>query len=781
MSFLFSILLRIKNILLSLNQTIMQHFSLFKNIQKPLLFIAMILSINPLFSQKAKVLETKPLNPDLLEISEQNSNREWLRIRPELTLKVDDFFEKNRKALGLSAQDEFELVKVETDQLGMKHHRFQQYHQGYKVFGGDYILHEKDGKVVTANGKIATDLPQAKQSLVSEEMAFQAALKAVPSQKYLWLSKNSEKNAKSRTEHPEKYLMPKGEKVWKPLDFNASVSLDNVQLVWQFDIYTEDGQSQTVFINTENGQFASKISLVSDCNPTSAMSTWNGNVPITTQDMGIWDVFFLRNDCGYETNVHVLNLNHSAVYNDANEYVGLGNNWGSQTSAISTFFGLSQTLNYYKQTFGRISYNNANAEVIANNNAGFEHSNGTVYYSNATWDGTNNTLNFGDNGTTSDATDDWNTVDICGHEFTHAVTQYTAGLVYQAESGALNESFSDIFGEMTEYYTQGNADWLVGAQRGAIRSFSNPNSFNHPDSYGGVHWFSETTTCDGNNDYCGVHYNSSVQNHWFWLLVNGGFGSNGTVVQGIGPDDAEKIAYRNLTAYLGSTSNYSDARAGSVQAAIDLFGDCSPQVKQCINAWEAVGVAGSNGIGTQNNLVVNCLEIYTIHDAWGLPYEAKAFSGVFSNCDIASNGALVEFKAGSQIELYPGFFSGNNFTAMVEPCLEGGGLVANAGERSNGSEKNLFTETLDNKSMSLVQASPNPFTDEITFQIQTNQPSFSLTINDLSGRAIYSKKIETADFDGNLTIQTEAFVPGIYFATVQFQNGERKVKKVVKS
>ena len=109
----------------------------------------------------------------------------------------------------------------------------------------------------------------------------------------------------------------------------------------------------------------------------------------------------------------------------------------------------------------------------------------------------------------------WVSLDIVGHEVSHGVTQSSAGLIYQNESGALNESFSDIFGEMIENYTDDPNDWLMGDDRtdGFIRSMSNPKDKSDPDTYKGTNW--KTTS----GDNWGVHTNSGVQNYWFFLLV----------------------------------------------------------------------------------------------------------------------------------------------------------------------------------------------------------------------------------------------------------------------
>jgi len=163
-------------------------------------------------------------------------------------------------------------------------------------------------------------------------------------------------------------------------------------------------------------------------------------------------------------------------------------------------------------------------------------------------------------------------------------------LVYSKEPGALNESFSDIFGEMVEDYVVGPNDWLIGEDRtsGAIRSMSNPNSHSHPDTYLGTHY--ELTS----EDHYGVHTNSGVQNYWFYLLVEGGSGQNDNSDDydgsGIGITAASAIAYRNLNVKLGANSQHADARTGSIEAAEELYGVCSNEVKQVTNAWYAVGV-----------------------------------------------------------------------------------------------------------------------------------------------------------------------------------------------
>jgi len=158
----------------------------------------------------------------------------------------------------------------------------------------------------------------------------------------------------------------------------------------------------------------------------------------------------------------------------------------------------------------------------------------------------------------------------------------------------------------------GSTDWIFGDKvsptNNGLRNLSKPKDetmkTQQPDTYLGENWIVPSSVCIKNNDYCGVHRNSGVQNYWFYLLAEGGTGTNDNGfnynVLGIGKTKAAQIAYRNLTTYLIPSSNYIDARQGSIQAAIDLFGANSIEEKQTRAAWRAVGV-------THNPIKINTL------------------------------------------------------------------------------------------------------------------------------------------------------------------------------
>lgn len=184
-------------------------------------------------------------------------------------------------------------------------------------------------------------------------------------------------------------------------------------------------------------------------------------------------------------------------------------------------------------------------------------------------------------------------LDVVAHELTHGVTDYTSQLVYQGESGALNESFSDMMGASAEFYfsgtAPGTADWVLGEDvilPGGLRSMQNPLAFGDPDHY--------SIRFTGPQDNGGVHINSGIPNHVFYLAVVGGTHRlSGVAVQGVGQaniEQIERVMYRAFTTMMPPTANFSTARAVTIQSARDLFGAGSPAERAITQAWTAVGV-----------------------------------------------------------------------------------------------------------------------------------------------------------------------------------------------
>ncbi|MCT4583869.1 MAG: M4 family metallopeptidase, partial [Peptostreptococcaceae bacterium] len=169
-------------------------------------------------------------------------------------------------------------------------------------------------------------------------------------------------------------------------------------------------------------------------------------------------------------------------------------------------------------------------------------------------------------------------LDIVAHEMTHGVTQYTANLKYENQSGALNESMSDVFGTLVEMeYQPEKADYLCGEDvwtpntpGDALRDLANPENYNQP-----AHMRDFVNTSE---DHGGVHTNSGIPNKAGYLVIDS-----------VGKDKAAQIYYRALTTYLTSTSDFHDAKLALMQSAKDLYGTGS-EYNAVEDAFNAVGI-----------------------------------------------------------------------------------------------------------------------------------------------------------------------------------------------
>ncbi|MCH6267339.1 M4 family metallopeptidase [Neobacillus citreus] len=249
-----------------------------------------------------------------------------------------------------------------------------------------------------------------------------------------------------------------------------------------------------------------------------------------------------------------------------------------ESPAVDAHYYAGKTYDYYKNVFGRNSYDNNGGALKSTVHYGRN-------YNNAFWNGTQMVYGDGD-GTTFIPLSGG--IDVVAHELTHAVTDTSSDLVYQNESGALNEAISDIFGTLVEFYNGKNPDYEIGEDvytpakaNDALRSMSDPTKYGDPDHY--------SKRYTGTSDNGGVHTNSGIINKAAYLLAAGGT-HYGVTVQGIGNDKLGAIYYRANTVYLTASSTFSQARAALVQAAADLYGAGSAEVTAVNKSFDAVGV-----------------------------------------------------------------------------------------------------------------------------------------------------------------------------------------------
>lgn len=544
-------------------------------------------------------------------------------VKPTESLSAFQKEDVMRSFIELSENDELRTIGFDTDHLGFQHEKLQQFYQGVKVEGGTYTIHSKDGVVTSLTGNFLTVNDLSVKPILSERNAFERALSHVDATQYVWEEGNSLGYRDFETPtgelvviaHPQGKVAPK--------------------LAYKFDIYASEPLYRAwVFVDANSGQVVEEHQRIHDTNvPATGNSLYNGNVNITADYTG--SNYRLRQTAA-GNGVETYDLNNGTNYNNASDVTSGNTNFTSDDAAVQAHWGAEQTHAYFLQKHSRNSYNGTGGKLIS-----------YVHYSNnyvnAFWDGVRMTYGDGDGQNYGPLV----SLDICAHELTHGVTEYTANLIYQNESGALNESFSDIFGEAVENFSTGSNDWLMGDQigfggsGGAIRNMANPNQFSDPDTYNGTYWYT------GSGDNGGVHINSGVQNKWFYILTVGESGTNDLgnsySVTGIGMEKAAEIAYRNLSVYLNQNSTYTNARAGAIQAAIDLYGAGSNEEIQTTNAWYAVGVGAAwappiGCVGASVDLTI-VLDNYPSETTWTL--KTSGGTTVASGGPYSNQGATV--------------------------------------------------------------------------------------------------------------------------------------------
>ncbi len=266
---------------------------------------------------------------------------------------------------------------------------------------------------------------------------------------------------------------------------------------------------------------------------------------------------------------------------------GEGDPPSKDVAVNEAYDGSGKTYDFFKQAFDRNSVNDRGLPLDATVHYG-------TRYSNALWNGQQMIYGDGDGHYFQRFT---KSLDVIGHELTHGVTQYTARLRYENESGALNEHFSDVFGVLTKQFalkqTVAKADWLIGAglftkrvHGLAIRSMKAPGTAYDDPILGKdpqpahMRDFQKMTDDDG-----GVHINSGIPNRAFYELA--------MLLGGKAWEMAGRIWYRTLTWNLRPGARFQDCADATYESAGDLFGVGSAAQQAVLAAWRAVGIAVS--------------------------------------------------------------------------------------------------------------------------------------------------------------------------------------------
>lgn len=547
------------------------------------------------------------------------------------------------------AAGEFAVSRVEADNLGFHHVRVRQLHQGLRVVGCELIVHfNKANQGYQVNGRYLPGINVAVTPALTPAEAVsraQADLKA------------RGKPAGALQGAPELVVFADNSEPRLAYELVLAYPANPEKIPGRW-VYTVDALNGYI-LNAYNAIPSAAAAITGD------RLTGEGGESVSVTGTLEGGFYYLKSALWL---IH--NNDATASFVDSNSDARRTTaSWGaSDRVEMSAAVNFSAIQNYYAAVHGRSSYNGSGAKATVN----VHHEYGSEY-NNAYWSPDEQQFFFYDgdgvelNGLT--------VTDVSAHEFTHAVDEYTANLTYRNESGALNESFSDVFGALVEFHTQPNgrdlypgkragyADWLLAEDSevavAAMRDMRNPSSTvtleanaQQPSKYQGTYWYS------GSEDNGGVHINSGVQNFFFYLLCEGGSGDNdGTNynVTGIGITNAGQVAYRALTVYCTPSTDYAAARTAWLSAAADLNASWTSVVQA---AWAAVGVTGSTPTPPTPSVRYTPQMDDFDGDNYGDPTLYDATAGCWYIRLSAYNYAMVSFESGASAAFRPvsGYF-----------------------------------------------------------------------------------------------------------------------------
>jgi len=523
-------------------------------------------SLDHLNSPKTLEITDIRFNTEINSGSKVNTESEAINFllqtkQPTEAVMARSVFSPSRK--GFSMIDSFK------DNLGTTHFKMAQTYDGIEIYGNDVALHsDPNGNVYAVNNTLTTydlDSVQTNGFAVDGKKAISLGIASL----------NLEKESFTAKPTSKLYLYSINEKL-------TPVYLVTVQFIEPYPA------NMQLFVDAFSGEIIDSYNASTDVQGSG------------TGDSGIQHTFEVTEDNGqYVLKDSVRNI---TTHDGGNGEVLPGSVVASNTTtfdnsrhgaAVDAHKHLEYTYDFFMDEYYLNSFDGRAAAI----NATVHH---RENYNNAFWNGSQMVFGDGD-GKVFDSFAA--SLDIVAHEFTHAVTTHSSGLEYRNQSGALNESMSDIFGVLIENeFYKDPAWWEMGEDAfllspGGLRDMRNPELHNQP-----AHMDDYLVTLDDNG---GVHTNSGIPNKAFYLIA-----------KEIGLEKAGKIFYRANSAYLLKTASFLDCKNAVAQSAADLYGLSERAIVE--KAFTDVGVTGASAI---ENL--KSAEITASHLKTGSTFEIK--------------------------------------------------------------------------------------------------------------------------------------------------------------
>jgi bacillolysin len=485
-------------------------------------------------------------------------------------------------------EEEFQTKELNVDEKGNSHVRFKQEYMGIPVFGREVIVHLDNQNAVTGvNGRVMrsamVDLP--KETKLSAADAMKIAIN------------DSSDNKEVPSIEPKLEVLFHEEIpyiTWHVTVPGSDLSLSNkkIKALWEYFI---DANTGKIIWRYNNMQFHS-------ITQGTGVGLYSGSGPLNVyHEHSTNEYQLIDRTLPGDARITTFNINSIAGDVDANFDAA------NQRELVDCHRYTRTVFDYFYVNHGRNSFNNAGMDMNI-------HYYSNIHDNNAGWNGSYVEIYTGDDITEGP----FCTLDIIAHEWTHAVTRYTAKLIYDSESGALNESMSDVFGAFVDgNWLHGGDNWKNLAEAPAERNLSDPTNggkYNPTDPINSVikghqpdHMNDKYT---GAFDGHGVHINSGIMNKAAYLIATGGTHRGIKICLGLGRTVLGKLYYQALTNHLVPSSGFISMRDAVLDSLDDLYKTHINYYRwkaSIINAFAAVGVGNATKCLSEQPIMIDLL------------------------------------------------------------------------------------------------------------------------------------------------------------------------------
>ena len=580
-------------------------------------FSAIVFSAQMLFAQ-SKMAQSN------LSVLEQN---EWKKDISHYKTHID-FIKAEKENLGLAEIEDLQFNKVIETKGNWKHTKYQQFYKGIPVLNGVYILHEKEGALKKASGNILPNIRvnttpnfDEKEAVNLAKLdALDDAIKENKGKLPEGLAFNSIHNTT-----PELYIADK--------QYPRNSGEYGLAYVFELEFHSYPPRHDQYIFDAHTGQIIDVIPQVCSFEVEGKVKTRYYGEQTVMVDSIAPDEFLLQDFTRGDGIITINDYTDAPFVSDSKTF-DLANDFDDDAAA-DAHWAASRYYDWLRDSFGFNSIDNQGHELRS-----VIHLNEGEAVVNAFWNGRFATFGDGDCTGYGPLT----SIDVVSHEFTHGLTRNNSGLVYRYESGGLNESMSDMFGKGLEYYHNPSGftweiahDFRRDSTVDVFRNMSDPNLENHPKYYKGRFWSARGE---------GVHTNSNVMNYWFYLLVEGGSGTNerdyNFAVQKLGMDKTIQMVFIVNTAYLVPNSDYQHAYESTLEVAEDLWGIDSWEYVAVEEAWRAVGLSSTENFTADKDIAIHLLNKDTVICGADATREINVEIENLSNADL---------PAGTEVEL----------------------------------------------------------------------------------------------------------------------------------